>query len=85
MPASDRRAACPGGYAEPMPVRGYAHAVTLATQYGHTDEGWWTFHAREFGSLMLDACADSVAMDAARARMADWRRRRAEIRGTNGS
>lgn len=65
--------------------RGYAHAVTLATLRDRCDETWWTFHAREYGSLMLDACADSVAMDAARARMADWRRRRAQIRGPNGS
>lgn len=61
----------------PVPPRGYVHAVTLATQYGRTDEGWWSFHALPFGDRMADACMDAVAMDAARARMADWRRRRA--------
>lgn len=67
-----------------MPVRGYAHAVTLATLRDQCAEQWWTFHARDYSSLMLDACTDSVAMDAARARMADWRRRRALARGNNG-
>lgn len=74
-----------GKHAEPMPVRGYAYAVSLAISYGQDAEGWWTFHKREFGSLMLDACQESLAMDAARERMADWRRRRAQVRGTHGS
>lgn len=62
----------------------YIAAVTLATCYGRADEGWWTFHGREYGSLMLDACQESLAMDAARARMADWRRRRALVRNPDG-
>ena len=67
-----------------MPHRGYAYAVSLAIAYGQDTEGWWSFHRHDYGALMLDACRESVAMDAARARMADWRRRRALLRGDDG-